>query len=132
MEQSRNRFTLQDIHTAAYNLGFGSENALRLDYDNDIEDDFVENAWRDIIKRSNRDPDNAGEIHRRANESLRILAESRNSVRLIDALEKEKNKMTPKQAYETLEVPPDTEDSILITVFNMRVSLSGIFLASIN
>ncbi|KAF8167496.1 hypothetical protein B0H34DRAFT_647132 [Crassisporium funariophilum] len=122
MEQSRERFTLEDIDTAARTLGFGADHVLGVDYDDEIPDDFVENAWKDTIKRSWRDHENGSETHRLANEAFRILAESRSSIRLRRAWESGKNKyMNPIRAYETLEVPKDVDDHMLITVYNMRL-----------
>jgi ubiquitin carboxyl-terminal hydrolase 25/28 len=122
LEQSRDRFTLEDIDTAAKTLGFGYENVLGVDYDEEIPDEFVENAWRDSVKRSWREPDNGSDAQRLINEAFRVLAESRSSIELRKAWETGKNKyMNPERAYNTLEVPKDVEDYMLITVFNMRV-----------
>ncbi|KAJ3512278.1 hypothetical protein NLJ89_g3608 [Agrocybe chaxingu] len=122
MERSRERFTLEDISTAAVQLGFGSENLLAVEYDEEIPDDFVENAWRDCVKRSWRDHEHGPETHRLANEAFRILAESRGSVRLRTVWDNGKNKfMNPDKAYDTLEVPKDVEDYMLITVYSMRL-----------
>ena len=122
MEQSRDRFTLEDIDTAARTLGFGADNVLGVDYDEEIPDDFVENAWRDGVKRSWRDPDHGSDVQRLTNEAFRILAETRSSIRLRKAWEAGKNKyMNPDRAYNTLEIPKDVDDYMLITVYNMRV-----------
>jgi len=127
MEQSRGRFTFDNVEEAARKLGFGPEGDLRLDYDDDIDDQFIEEAWKDVIKRSWRDPENCAEIARTANEAFRILAEARGSVRLMKAWENGKNKMNPEQAYNTLEVPKETDDAMLITVFGLRVSLLAFY-----
>ncbi|KAF9566903.1 cysteine proteinase [Agrocybe pediades] len=122
MEQSRDRFTLQDVTNAATSLGFGIDNVLAVEYDEEIPDEFVENAWRDCVKRSWRDQQHGSETHRLANEAFKILAESRGSVNLRKAWEAGKNKyMNPDRAYDTLEIPKDTEDQMLITVYNMRI-----------
>lgn len=122
MEQSRDRFTLAEVKTAAITLGFGSDNVLRLDYDEDIPDEFVENAWKECIKRSWRDPEHGYETQKIANDSFKILAEYRGSVGLKRAWENGKNKyMNPSRAYDTLEVPSTVDDHMLITVYNMRV-----------
>jgi ubiquitin carboxyl-terminal hydrolase 25/28 len=122
MERSRSRFSVYEVEDAARTLGFGHDGDIRLEYDEDIEDDFVENAWKELIKRAWRDPDTCAETQRRANEALKLLAEARESVRLMNVWETEKNKMNPDQAYNTLEIPKETDDEMLITVFNMRVS----------
>jgi ubiquitin carboxyl-terminal hydrolase 25/28 len=122
MEQSRDRFTLEDVNTAARTLGFGVDNDLGVDYDDDIPDDFVENAWRDCVKRSWRDLEHGSEMQRLTNEAFRILAETRGSIRLRKAWDAGKNKyMNPDRAYNTLEIPKDVDDYMLITVYNMRV-----------
>ncbi|KAH9486398.1 putative ubiquitin carboxyl-terminal hydrolase 2 [Psilocybe cubensis] len=123
MEQSRERFTLDDVANAATTLGFGSENVLGVEYDqDDIPDEFVENAWKDCVKRSWRDHEHGSETQRHSNEALRILAESRGSITLRKAWEVGKNKyMNPDRAYDTLEIPKDVDDHMLITVYNMRL-----------
>ena len=122
MEQSRDRFTLSDVQTAAITLGFGSDNALRLDYEEEIPDEFVENAWKDCIKRSWRNVEHGYETQKHANDSIRILAEFRGSTMLRRAWEDGKNKyMNPSRAFDTLEVPDTVDDHMLIRVYNMRV-----------
>ena len=122
MEQSRERFTLEDVDAAAKTLGFGVDNVLGVDYDEEIPDDFVENAWRDGVKRSWRDPEHGSEVLRLTNEAFKTLAEIRSSIRLRKTWEAGKNKyMNPDRAYNTLEIPKDVDDYMLITVYNMRV-----------
>ena len=99
MEQSRGRFTLEDVDTAARTLGFGSYNVLGVDYDDEIPDDFVESAWRDSVKRSWRDPEHGSEVQGLANEAFRMLAETRGSIKLRKTWEAGKNNMNPDQAY---------------------------------
>lgn len=124
MEQSRERFALEDIATAATTLGFGHANKLGVDFDEDVDEEFLENAWKDCVKQSWRDQEHGSETHRYANEAFRILAEARNSIRLRSVWEDGKNKyMNPDRAYATLEVPKHTDETMLITVYNMRVSV---------
>lgn len=122
IEQSRQRFSLFEVQAAAQDLGFGLDGDLRVEYDEEIEEEFVENAYRELIKRSWRDLEHGGAIQRKANEVLRVLAQARGSERLMKMWEAGQNKMTPDQAYNTLEVPKETDDAMLITVFSMRVS----------
>jgi len=81
-ERCRDRFTLEDVSVAVAALGFGVDNVLHVEYEEDTPDDFVENAWKECVKRSWRDRQRDAETHRIANESFRILAEFRGSVRL--------------------------------------------------
>lgn len=124
MELSRDRFTTEDVAKAAAVLGFGADGTLRVDYEDDIPEDFIEGAWRDCVKRSWRDLDHGTDLQREANEAFRVLAEARGSLKLRKLWEAGKNRlMTPARAYDTLEVPSEVEDTMLITVFTMRVCL---------
>ena len=74
------------------------------------------------MKRSWRDHDGGQNLQRDANEAFRILAEVMGSVRLRKIWEAGKDKlMNLDQPYDTLEVPKDLDDSMLIPVFSMRV-----------
>jgi len=123
MERSRDRFTIDDVERAAAILGFGLNGPLRVEYDEaDVEETFIENAWKECAKRSWRDLEHGSEILRDANEALRILAEARGSETLRKVWESGKERvMNPDKAYDTLEVPKDVDEMMLITVFNMRV-----------
>lgn len=122
MEQSRDRFTTEEFARAVEVLGFGYEGTLRIDYDEEVPEDFLEGAWRECVKKSWRDPEHSAEMQRQANEAFRIVAEARGSVRLRKIWEMGKDKlMNPARAYDTLEVPNDVEDTMLITIFSMRV-----------
>lgn len=78
-EQSRHRFTFEDVSTAAILLGFGADNILGVEYNEDTPEEVVENAWKDCVKRSWRDPQHGAQTQRFANDSFRILAEMRGS-----------------------------------------------------
>lgn len=122
LEQSRERFTSEDVFTAAVTLGFGTENVLGVEYDEEIPDEFVENAWKECVKRSWRDLTHGSETHKLSNDAFKALAETRGSVKLRRAWEAGKDKyMNPDRAYNTLEIPKDVDDYMLITVYNMRV-----------
>jgi ubiquitin carboxyl-terminal hydrolase 25 len=122
-ELSRGRFTRDEVVQAASTLGFGADGSLRLDYDDEIEDEFVINAWKDCIKRSwldstDRDP---GTTQRMANDAFKVLAQTRGSLKMVTMWEQNRDAMTPEKAYDTLEVPRDVDDLMLITIYNMRV-----------
>ena len=121
-ERSRDRFTSDDLGKACTILGFGAEGPLKLDFDDDIPEDFIEGAWKECLKKSWRDPEHGPDMLREANEAFRILAEARGSENLRRIWEAGKERvMNPEKAYDTLEVPKDVDDAMLITVFNMRV-----------
>ena len=121
-ERSRDRFTSEDLAKAVITLGFGADGPLRLDFDDEIPEDFIEGAWKECLKRSWRDPEHGPDMLREANEAFRILAEARGSENLRRIWEAGKQRvMNPDKAYDTLEVPKDVDDAMLITVFTMRV-----------
>lgn len=122
-ERSRNRYTHEDVQRAISSLGFGADGPLGLDFDDEISDEFIVNAWRDKVRRAWRDPKDGGELQRDANDSFRILAEERGSVMMRKLWEDSFSKtMNPERAYSTLEIPQEVDDTMLLTVFSLRVS----------
>ena len=120
-ESSRGRFTTSDFMQATRTLGFGADNKLRVDFEDDVEPDFIVRAWRDAIRRSWDEPD--GNTQRReVSDAFRIVAEARGSRELWDMWNEENTYgMTPERAYSTLEVPQGVDEEMLITVYGMRV-----------
>lgn len=121
-ERSRGRFTEEDLHNAAAVLGFGKDGAIRLDLEDDIEDDFLAEAWRTAIKNAWRDPKDCTQLQRDANDAFRMIAQSRGSKGLMKLWsESSKNQMDPSRAYSVLEVSADVDDELVLTVFMLRV-----------
>lgn len=125
LERSRDRFTVAELDRAAETLGFGMNGPLGVEYDEaDVEESFIENAWKECVKRSWREIGNGAELLRTANDALRILAEARGSEALRKVWERGKERvMNPERAYDVLEVPKDVDEMMLITVFNMRACI---------
>ncbi|KAI9510784.1 hypothetical protein F5148DRAFT_509712 [Russula earlei] len=120
-ERERGRFTREDFQEAPAILGFGIHGTIRVEYDDDVPDEFVENAWRETIRRAWRDGGDAQRLTT-ANDAFRRIAEIRGSEGLWKKWEQAKNGgMTPERAYLTLEVPAEIDDGMLITIFSMRV-----------
>ncbi|KAG5635914.1 hypothetical protein H0H81_009676 [Sphagnurus paluster] len=122
-ERSRDRFTMEDLQSAAAILGFGPEGSLGVEYEPvGVDEGFVEKAWNECVKKSWRDPEHGSATFRTANEALRMLAEARGSETLRRLWQSSKDRvMTPEKAYDTLEIPADVDDFMLITVYNMRM-----------
>lgn len=121
-ERSRNRFTEDDLRNAISVLGFGKDGPLRVELDADVDDDFIAEAWKDCVRRAWRDPKDGVQRQRDANDAFRIVAESRGSTKLRKMWEdSSKNAMDPNRAYAILEVPAETDESMLMTVYMMRV-----------
>src|ERR1700691_840547 len=70
-ERSRYRYTHQDLEAAVKCLGFGNDGHLSIEFEDDISEEFITNAWRDKVRRAWRDPRDGGQIQREANESFR-------------------------------------------------------------
>ena len=126
-ERTRNRYTEEDRLNAIRILGFGKDNMLRVDYEDDIDEDFLVGAWKDCLKRAWRDPKEGAQRLRDANDAFRIVAESRGSTNLRKLWEdSSRDGIDPSRAYTILEVPPKTDDAMLMTVFMMRVRVSAV------
>ncbi|KAJ3575232.1 hypothetical protein NP233_g1222 [Leucocoprinus birnbaumii] len=120
-ESMRERFTAEDVDKAATVLGFGANGDLGVELDDDVEDEFIENAWKEVIKRSWKDPEHGADIQREANEALRVVAEAKCRPNLRRTWETKKNSMiSPERAYRLLEVPENVDDHMLITVYAIR------------
>lgn len=121
-ERSRHRFTFSDYNKALEILGFGKDNTLGVELEDDVPTSFIIQAWKDAVKRSWHDPEGA-QLRTDLNEAFKIVADQRQNPELRKAWEQGKvSLMTPDAAYSTLEVPHDTDEDMLVTIFNMRVS----------
>jgi ubiquitin carboxyl-terminal hydrolase 25/28 len=128
-ERERGRFTIENFQEMPPILGFGIQGTLGVEYDDEVPDKFVEDAWRDAILRSWREGGEGQRISS-ANDAFRRIAEMRGSEALWKKWEQAKDGgMTPERAYSTLEVPAEIDDGMLITIFSMRVSTSFVFSA---
>lgn len=108
---------------ATERLGFGKDGQLSVDFDDDVEDEFIVNAWKDAVRRAWSDLKEGSQLQRDANDAFRVIAESRGSAKLRKLWEDTNGKiMDPDRAYSTLEVPKETDDGMLLTVFAIRVS----------
>lgn len=93
-----------------------------------MDDDFILNAWKNGLKRSWKDLDNGPQRRTDLNDSFKIIADLRGSEMLRSAYKWEKSSMTPDAAYNTLDVPRDVDEGMLLTVYSMRVRFSSAFL----
>ncbi|KAJ3558153.1 hypothetical protein NM688_g1094 [Phlebia brevispora] len=51
-ERSRHRFTTEDLEQAISLLGFGKDNILSVELDEDVDDQFIIDAWKNAQKRA--------------------------------------------------------------------------------
>ncbi|TFK84094.1 cysteine proteinase [Polyporus arcularius HHB13444] len=120
-ERERCRFTPEDYVRAANTLGFGRDSELGVELDADVDDEFIAQAWRSARQRAWQRSD-AHTRRAELNDALKVVAEMRASKALLKIWSEEKGTgMSPETAYSTLEVPNDVEESILLTVYSMRV-----------
>lgn len=121
-ENMRDRFTREDIDNAAAILGFGVTGDLGVELEDDVEDEFIENAWKEVVKKSWKDAEYGNDLQRKANDALRVIAEAKGRYNLRQTWQTKKNRMmSPDGAYKLLEVPGNVDDNMLITVFSIRV-----------
>lgn len=123
-ERSRHRFTLDDLDKAMYILGFGKDNIVGVDLDEDVDDQFIIDAWKNALRRAWREPpDKASQLRSDLIDAFKIVAEWKCSPKLRQAWDKDKGPvMTEDAAYNTLGVPKEVDETMLITVFNLRAS----------
>ncbi|KAJ7109846.1 hypothetical protein C8R44DRAFT_883885 [Mycena epipterygia] len=116
-EMTRGRFGQEEIDAAATTLGFGTEGPLKVEYGTDVPDEFVENAWKECVKRSWRDYSGGSTLQTEATKALKTLADARGSHTLQKVWDKGHHGiMSPERAYDTLEVPKDVDEDMLITL----------------
>jgi ubiquitin carboxyl-terminal hydrolase 25/28 len=121
-ERNRARFTADDRENAIKILGFGRDGPLAVELESDVPDEFIADAWKECIKKAWRDPKNGVRLQMEANDAFRIVAETRASAKLWAIWDAGKGKMmSPDKAYETLEIPKEVDDAMLLTVYVMRV-----------
>ncbi|TBU41273.1 cysteine proteinase [Dichomitus squalens] len=121
-ERERYRFTPEDYANAARLLGFGRDNDLGVELDGEVDDDFIAQAWRSARQRAWQDFSDVARKRAQLNDALKIVAEQRGSEALLKVWSEEKGSgMSPETAYQTLYVPKDVDETMLLTVFSMRV-----------
>lgn len=140
-ERSRHRFTTEDYASSIALLGFGQHGALGVELDDEVEEEFVINAWKDAKKRVWQTGGLAGiggggggggkAKYEEVMEAFLRVAEVKGSRRMMKMWEEESlgTKMTPDRAFTTLDVPQDVDESMLITIFSMRVGIIYYFYA---
>lgn len=143
-ERSKNRWSPHEFDQACSELGFGMDNDLKLDIE-DVEPDFVGKAYTDAVARTysavhtmnaaswinTTSLDAVNERKRKSlRDALRIVAEGLGDVQLYELWKKagQYGFMDPNKAYLTLDVPAETTDEMLMTVYQMRVS-EGVWLS---
>ncbi|KAH8099848.1 cysteine proteinase [Cristinia sonorae] len=120
-EKSRGRWSKEDLKRGAAVLGFGLDNALGVDLDDEVDEEFILRAWKDGLKRSWTMED-GNERRMQLYDALKILSELKSSKRLLDAWTHEKGSgMSPDAAYLALQVSKEVEDDMLITVYTFAV-----------
>jgi ubiquitin carboxyl-terminal hydrolase 25/28 len=88
-ELGRNRFTHDDFLKAVTVLGFGHNNTLGTCFDETVGEEFIVDAWRNGVRKSLEDETYDPATRQDLNNSLRVIAEVRGSVKMHDVWEQE-------------------------------------------
>ncbi len=121
-EKERYRFTIDEHTKYARMLGFGRDNDLGVELDEDVDEEFIARAWRSARQRAWMVTGDASQKRAQLNDALKVVAEHRGSVALMKVWSEEKGSgMSPETAYQTLDVPRDVDETMLLTVYSMRV-----------
>ena len=121
-EKERYRFTIDEHARYAQMLGFGRDGDLGVELDSDVDDEFIARAWRSARQRAWMSAGDASQKRAQLNDALKVVAEQRGSAGLIRVWAEEKGSgMSPETAYTTLDVPREVDETMLLTVYSMRV-----------
>lgn len=124
-ERERSRFTPEEFAGAAQTLGFGRTGELGVELDEDVDDEFIAQAWRSARQRAWQNPGEATLRRAQLNDALKVVAQSRGSTALVKVLEDERGSgMSPATAYSTLSVPEGVDETMLLAVYSMRVGVA--------
>jgi len=119
-ERKRHRYTFDDLRDSIALLGFGKDGVLGVEFDGQVDDKFILDAWRDARRQTWTDPVKGGEMRMRLNDALKIIADARNSQTLDSAWDRGKGiMMSLETAYATLEVPK--YETTLLAIYTIRV-----------
>lgn len=119
-EQSKGRWTSEDLLKAAGELGFGAENIIQTEYiPEETSDEYILAAFNAALGLASVDAVKRASVKT----SLRILAESRASELLMKRYEQvtASNYMDIDEAYKVLEVSKEVDEDTLVVVYQVRV-----------
>lgn len=144
MERSRGLWSSNDVLNASKMLGFGEdeEASLRIAWDEDVELEFLIKAWkaaRQSVERgtakwryqfnlaSDKEPPESEKailLRKDLKDALKILCQVKGTKQAMDAYEESVrlNDMTVDDAYQALGANKEFDDTLMLTIFNLRVS----------
>lgn len=120
-ESSKGRWTEWDLQSATEVLGFGINGVIGESYIADeTDDDYILSAFQATFKAAANDSAKRAKVKT----SLRIIAESRGSHKLMRQYEKVNSAsyIDIDEAYKILDVTKDVDDDTLVVVYQVRVS----------
>jgi ubiquitin carboxyl-terminal hydrolase 25/28 len=94
---------------------------LKVEWSDEIEEEFLIGAWRDAMRRAWDEPSTSRQRRTDLTTSAKVLAEQRGSKKVIQELRSSNPDMDPEQAFRVLEVPNDVDEGMLLMVYQLRV-----------
>ena len=126
--KQRGRFTMEEHAAYARVLGFGRDNSLGVELDGPddvpvpVDDAFIAQAWRRARQRTWLTAADQAEKRAQLDDALRLVAEQRGSVALVEVWREEKGGgMAPETAYQLLGVLGEADETTLLEAYYMRV-----------
>ena len=124
--KQRGRFTMEEHAAYARVLGFGRDNSLGVELDGPddgpADDAFIAQAWRRARQRTWLTAADQAEKRAQLDDALRLVAEQRGSVALVEVWREEKGGgMAPETAYQLLGVLGEADETTLLEAYYMRV-----------
>lgn len=132
IERSKQYWMADDLPRALTQLGFGDDGPIGIDFDADVDAKFLmmaySNSYEEIQQRFSgleNGPQGDQKVQALINlkESVVIAAQSTGREDLVAAvLEHLERRKDPNAAYRAIDVSPDVDDGLLLTIYSVRVS----------
>lgn len=128
MEKSKGYYSTRDLIRSQDMLGFGETGALRIPWDEDVDEQFLMQAYLEALRVADNTPDvrqDERDAHRQdLKEALSILCRSTGRPATVKFCQDELRLRAadPRDAYANLGASKAVDDDTLIAIYQCRVS----------